>query len=83
MMLYICTKFCEIISEGFRVIDSNIRVDARVVTNVDNWIDRHTNGWKTGSLYHAMPQRQAQQKGTLLLFGGQREFSSHQMEGKI
>ena len=31
MMLYICTKFCESISKGIRVIDLYIRVDDRVV----------------------------------------------------
>ena len=30
MMLYICTKFCESISKGFRVIDFNSRVVAKV-----------------------------------------------------
>ena len=33
--LYFCTKFCQSISLGFRVTDLNIRVDARVVANVD------------------------------------------------
>ena len=38
--------------KGFRVTDLDSRVDARVVANVD----RQTNGQKTGSLYHAMPE---------------------------
>ena len=38
-MLYICTKFCESISKGFRVTDLNIRVKARVVANVDAQMD--------------------------------------------
>ena len=45
-MLYICTKFCEYISNGFRVTDRNIRVDARMVTftkghNSVNTVSRH------------------------------------------
>ena len=35
IMLYICTKFCQSISKGFRVTDPDKRVDARVVANVD------------------------------------------------
>ena len=30
---------------GFRVRDLNIRVDARVVTNVDGWTDKQTENW--------------------------------------
>ena len=52
IMHYICTRFCKSIAKGFRVTDLNIRVDARVVTIVDG----RTNGRKTGSLYHAMPE---------------------------
>ena len=64
MMLYICIKFCESNSKGFRATDLlNNRVNIRVVANVDaRQIDGHMdtcmNGWKTGSLYRA---RQAQQ----------------------
>ena len=35
MMLYICTKFCESISKGFRVTDLNSRVNTMVAANVD------------------------------------------------
>ena len=35
IVFYICTKFCQSISLGFRVTDLNSRVDARVVANVD------------------------------------------------
>ena len=42
IMLYICTNFCVSISKGFRVKDSNIRVNAGVVTNVDGWTDERT-----------------------------------------
>ena len=35
MMLYICTKFCESISNGFRVTDLNSRVNTMVAANVD------------------------------------------------
>ena len=40
-MLYICTKFCQSISKGFRVMDLNSRVDARVVANGEE----RTYGW--------------------------------------
>ena len=33
-MLYICTKFCQSISQGFRVTGLNSRVDVRVVTEI-------------------------------------------------
>ena len=33
--VYMCTMFCQSISLGFRVTDLNIKVDARVVANVD------------------------------------------------
>ena len=52
-MLYICTKFCQSISKGFRVTDPNSRVKARVVANVKNG---RTNGQKIGSLHRAMPE---------------------------
>ena len=51
-MLYICTKFCQSISKGFRVTDLNIRIDARVAANVDT----RTNRRKIGSLYRVMPE---------------------------
>ena len=35
MALYICTKFCESISKGFRVTDLNGRVKAKVLAYVD------------------------------------------------
>ena len=35
VMLYICTKFCQSISEAFRVTDPDSRVDPRVVANDD------------------------------------------------
>ena len=44
IMLYISTKFCQSISEGFRVMDLDSRVDARVVANVDIRMDRHMAG---------------------------------------
>ena len=56
LMLYICTKFCEIISKSFRVTDPNSKADASVVANVDNQADKRTHGWKTRSLYCAMPE---------------------------
>ena len=34
IMLYICTKFCQSISKGFRITDPDSRVDAKVVANV-------------------------------------------------
>ena len=40
---------------GFIVTDLNCRVDARVVANVDGRTYGRTNGWKTRSLYRAMP----------------------------
>ena len=58
IILYICTRFCQSTAKGFRVTDLNIRVDARVVTIVDG----RTNGQKTGSLYHAMPEAGAPTK---------------------
>ena len=54
MTLYMCTKFQENISKGFRETDLNTRVDARVVANVDGRTNERTNGRKTGSLYRAM-----------------------------
>ena len=54
IMLYICTKFCQSISKGFRVTDPDSRVDARVVTKVDGRTDKHTYRQKSGSLYRAM-----------------------------
>ena len=36
-MLYICTKFCQSISKGYKVIDPDIRVGARVISTVDGW----------------------------------------------
>ena len=39
-MLYICTKFCQSISYGFRDVDLNISVGARVVAYVDGRIYR-------------------------------------------
>ena len=61
IMLYICTKFYASISNGFRVTDLKSRVNARVAANVDNGqteghTDTRMNGWKTGSLYRAMPK---------------------------
>ena len=57
IMLYICTKICENISNGFKVTDLNSRVEARVVANVDShmngWTNKRMNGHKTGSLRHA------------------------------
>ena len=38
-MLYICTKFCQSISKGFRVIDLNARIDPRVVANLEGGTD--------------------------------------------
>ena len=65
-MLYICAKFCQSISYGFRVTDLNSRVNARVVTNVDGQTDAQTdvctNGQKTGSLYSARPKADATKK---------------------
>ena len=60
-MVYIYTKFYESISMGFRVTDSNGRVKARVVANVDaGWtygrMHERTNRRKTGSLYRVMPK---------------------------
>ena len=43
-MLYICTKICHSISNGFRVTDLDSRVDARVVTIVDGGVDGHMDG---------------------------------------
>ena len=41
-------------------MDLNSRIDdARVVENVDGWTYRWTNGRKTRSLYHAMPEASA------------------------
>ena len=37
IMLYICTKFHQSISNGFRVSDPDSRVNARVVANVYRW----------------------------------------------
>ena len=62
MMLYICTKFCENISKGFRVTDLNIRVNARVVANVD----AHMDTQKNGSLYRSMPKAGMTKRGLLL-----------------
>ena len=46
--LYVCRKFCQSISKGFRVTDPNSRDDARVVANVDACMKLElTNGWKT------------------------------------
>ena len=39
MMLYICIKFCQSNSLGFRVRDLNSRDDSRVVANVDGRTD--------------------------------------------
>ena len=45
----ICTKFCQSISQGFRVTDLNTMVNARVVANVDGQtygrMYRRTNVW--------------------------------------
>ena len=35
IMLFICTKFCQSISKGFRVTDLDNKVDAWMVANVD------------------------------------------------
>ena len=56
MMFYICSKFCQSISYGFRVRDLNSRVDARVVAKVDGRTDVRTDIRKTRSLYRAMPE---------------------------
>ena len=57
MMLYICTKFCEIISKGFRITDLNSRVKARVVANVDERMDACTDERMDNQiLYCAMPE---------------------------
>ena len=49
------TNFCQSISKDFRFIHLNIRVDARLVANVDDGrTDGQTNGRKTGSLYRTM-----------------------------
>ena len=60
MMLNISTNVYKIILAGFRVTAPNIRANARVDANVDDWTDRlmHTkfNRQKTGFLYHAMPE---------------------------
>ena len=58
IILYICAKCCQSISKGIRlrVTNLNSRVDARVVTNVDERTYRHRNQWKTRSLYHTMPE---------------------------
>ena len=45
-ILYTCAKCCQSIS----------RVDAMVIANVDGRTYGHTNGLKTGSLYHTMPE---------------------------
>ena len=50
-MLYICIKFGQSISQGFRDRNPDSSVDARVVANVDGWTYGQMNGWKTGSLY--------------------------------
>ena len=52
IMLYICMKFSESTSDGFRMTNPNRRVDASVVANVDG----RTNGRRSGSLYRAMPE---------------------------
>ena len=54
-MLYICTKFCQSTSKGFRVTDLNSRINARVVVNVDLQKYGRMNGRKMGFLYLAMP----------------------------
>ena len=43
IILYICTKFCQSISKGFRVTGPDSRIDARVVTNVDGRTDVRTD----------------------------------------
>ena len=53
-MLYMCTKFQENISEGFKETELNITVDARVVANIDGRTNKRTE--KPGSLYRAMPE---------------------------
>ena len=51
MMLYICTKFCESISKGFRVTDLNSSVNAKVVANVDaRQLDIQTHAWSDRKL---------------------------------
>ena len=43
--------------KGFRVMDLNSRVDARVVSNVDGRTDVQTDErTETGSLYQTMPE---------------------------
>ena len=37
-------------------MDLNSRVDARMVANFEGWMYGHMDGWKTRSLYHAMPE---------------------------
>ena len=44
-MLYICTMFCKNISNCFRVTDLNIRVEARVVANIDARTDARRENW--------------------------------------
>ena len=39
-MLYMHSTFCQSILKGFRVTDQNSRVDARVVANVDGWMNK-------------------------------------------
>ena len=50
-MVYICLKFCQSISKDFRVIDPDIRVDARLASTVDVRTDRRMNRRKSGYLY--------------------------------
>ena len=50
-MLFMCTKFQENISKGFKETDLKIRVDARLVANVDGRTNEQANGGKTGSLF--------------------------------
>ena len=64
-MFYICTKFCQNISKGFRVADSKSSVDARVVVNVDGLKYGRTEGVPTDgkpASYIATCLRQARQR---------------------
>ena len=55
-MLYNCTKFCESISQGYRVTDPNSTADARVVANVDGWMNIRKTLSLHRALYRAMPE---------------------------
>ena len=64
--IYLCTKFCQRITNGLRLADLYMRIDARVVANNDDGsTDRQTDN-RTDP-YIAPCSRQARQKYSHLL----------------